>query len=210
MSKEYEYTFQDFNKSKIILKLNKLKGVYKGTYLFRVQHFSIPQSENSRARVRDEGFRITMTIKTATGDFDEEEEITIDNYDNGVNLLLKIGCIKKFYHEKIREIWNLNNTEIIFDTIPGHPEIMEIESKTLGELKTIIKLFNLTIVPNNKQKNLFVELFNIDMNKINKINNITFNNVKKILTPFVTKNKKYFNSLIKEQINYFKKIKNNI
>ena len=83
---------------------------------------------------------------------------------------------------------------------------MEIESKTLGELQKMVRLFNLTVVPDKKQKNLFVELFGIDMKKIDKIDNITFVNAKKILNPFVSKNKKEFNLLINQQINYFKKI----
>ena len=44
------------------------------------------------------------------------------------------------------------------------------------------------------------------MKKIDKIENITFINVKKILTPLVSKNKKEFNLLINQQINFFKKI----
>ena len=90
MPKEYEYTVQDFDKLKIISKLRELKGVHKGTYLFRVQQLKMPGEENTkkiRARVRDEGFRITMTIKTTTVDFDEEKEIIIDNFENGIDLL---------------------------------------------------------------------------------------------------------------------------
>ena len=55
-------------------------------------------------------------------------------------------------------------------------------------------------------KNLFVELFGIDVKKIDKIDNITFMNAKKILTPIVSKNKKEFNLLINRQVDYFKKI----
>ena len=211
MPKEYEYLFQDFDKLKIISKLKELKAIYKGTYLFRVQQLNMPEKENlknSRIRIRDEGFRITMTIKTKTktNDFDEEKEIIIDNFETGIDMLLILGCEKDAYHEKIREIWTIKNTEIVFDIGPGYPEVMEIESKTLGELKNMVKLFNLIVIPKNERKNLFVELFGIDMKEIYKIKNITFINAKKILTPLVSKNKKKFNLLIKEQKNIFKKI----
>lgn len=209
MSKEYEYSFQDFDKSKIISKLKELKAVYKGTFLFRVQQFKLPNSlhrdrqYDSRARIRDEGHRITMTIKTTTTDFDEEREIIIDNFENGVALLLQLGCTKHLYLEKIREIWELKNCEIVFDTPPGYPEIMEIESKTLAGLNKMVKLLGLVI--EKDQKNLFVELFGIDMKKLDKFDNVTFTNVKKILTPLVTKNIKQFNILVNAQLKQYKK-----
>jgi adenylate cyclase class IV len=148
--------------------------------------------KNSKIRIRDEGFIITMTIKTKTeiNNFDEEKEIIIDNFETGIDMLLILGCEKDAYHEKIREIWTIKNTEIIFDIGPGYTEIMEIESKTIGELKNMVKLFNLIVIPKNERKNLFVELFGIDMKEIYKIKNITFINAKKILTPLVLKNKK--------------------
>jgi adenylate cyclase class IV len=193
MSKEYEYSFQDFDKLKIVSKVKELKGAYKGTFLFRVQQFKLPNQpdiKKYRARVRDEGHRITMTIKTTTADFDEEREIIIDNFENGVALLLQLGCTKHVYFEKIREIWELKNCEIVFDTPPGYPDVMEIESKTLAGLNKMVKLLGLVVIPEKEQKNLFVELFGIDEKEFKKIENITFNNAKKILTPLITKNKK--------------------
>lgn len=120
----------------------------KGIFLFKVQVFVLPNTrEGSYLRVRDEGFRKTMTYKfqDSKTKFAEEHEIIIDNFNNAVNLLLKTGCEKKYYYEKIREIWNLNNSEIIFDSIPGLPEIMEIESLTQKELKNMIKILEVNI-----------------------------------------------------------------
>jgi adenylate cyclase class IV len=207
MPKEYEYSFQDFDKAKIISKLKDLKAVHKGIFLFRVQQFKLPNQpdiKQYRARVRDEGHRITMTIKTTTVDFDEEKEIIIDNFENGVALLLQLGCTKHVYFEKIREIWQLKNCEIVFDTPPGYPDVMEIESKTLAGLNKMVKLLGLLVVE-KEEKNLFVELFGIDEKEFKKLNNITFTNVKKILTPLVTKNKKQFNALVDRQKTLFRK-----
>jgi adenylate cyclase class IV len=171
MPKEYEYSFQDFDKLKIVSKLKDLKAVYKGNFLFRVQQFKLPNQpdiKKYRARVRDEGHRITMTIKTTTADFDEEKEIIIDNFENGVMLLLQLGCTKHVYYEKIREIyyvkgsnvrslWNGSNvrslwneySEIVFYTEEGFPEIMEIESPTFEELEKMVKIFKLQKNINN-------------------------------------------------------------
>ena len=106
MPKEYEYTFQNFNKNKIIAKLKKLNGIYKGTFLFKVQQFYPPNGipSNINIRVRDEGYRVTMTIKIPTEDFDDEYEIIIDDFNNGINWLLSLGYTKMVYYEKVREI----------------------------------------------------------------------------------------------------------
>jgi len=45
---------------------------------------------------------------------------------------------------KIRDIWTLKNTEIVFDSNPGIDDRMEIESKTKKELNDMVKLFNVT------------------------------------------------------------------
>jgi adenylate cyclase class IV len=160
MPKEYEYAFINFDKEKIISKIKKLKGVYRGTFLFKTQQFNLPYNSiltpSLNIRVRDEGYRTTLTIKipplsnNAMDNFDDEYEVIIDNFDNGVNYLLSLGYTKKVYYEKIREIWNISNnfykkynTEIVFDTEYGISEIMEIESPTFEELEKMVKLFNI-------------------------------------------------------------------
>jgi len=145
MPKEYEYAFKNFDKNKIISKLKKLNGIYIGTFLFKVQQFNSPSNNcNINIRVRDEEYRITMTIKTPCEDgFDNEEEIIINNFNTGVNYLLNLGYTKSIYYEKNREIWKLGDTDIVFDTEAGMPYIMEIESPTFKELQKMVKIFNL-------------------------------------------------------------------
>ena len=48
-----------------------------------------------------------------------EPEINIDNFDNAVNILLGLGCTTKYYYEKLREIWKIKNSEIVFDINPA-------------------------------------------------------------------------------------------
>jgi hypothetical protein len=164
MPKEYEYSFKKFNRAKILSKLVELNAIYGGTFLFKVQQFNPPQHlpYNINIRVRDEGYRVTMTIKTPTKDFDNEEEVIINSFDYGVNYLLRLGCTKSVYYEKVREIWILPNfenlfakkyTEIVFDTEAGLPDIMEIESPTFEELQMVVHLFGLN------KKNIFITLF---------------------------------------------------
>ena len=63
MPKEYEYRFNSYNKKEIISKLKDLGAKYYGTFKFRVMVFTDSINSEKYIRVRDEGHRITMTIK---------------------------------------------------------------------------------------------------------------------------------------------------
>ncbi len=203
MPVEYEYAFFDFDKKEIIKNIVKNKGKHQGTFLFRVQVFIHPlDKQGTYIRVRDEGHRITMTYKykDPNAKFENESEITIDNFDTAVEMLLGIGCKKKYYYEKIRDIWTLKNTEIVFDSNPGIDDRMEIESKTKKELNDMVKLFN--VKPIDKADR-YMDLFGIT---IPKTLDLTFKNAKKDLMPFVQKNKKEFIILVDYQLKQYKKL----
>lgn len=207
MPLEYEYSFFDFDKKEIIRKIKEMKGLKKGTYLFRVQVFIHPQEKpGTYIRVRDEGFRTTMTYKykEPNAKFENEHEINIDNFDTAVDILLGIGCKKKYYYEKIREIWTVKNSEIVFDMNPGSDERMEIESKTKSELDKMVKYFN--IKPTDIE-NRYIYLFGLE---IPKTLDLTFQNSKKDLLKYVKKNKKQFIELVDEQFKIFKKLKSKL
>jgi adenylate cyclase class 2 len=206
MPQEFEYAFFDFNKNEIISKIKELNGKHKGTYLFRVQVFIHPlETPGTYVRVRDEGFRTTMTYKykDAKSAFENEEEVNIDNFDSGVKILLGLGCKKKYYYEKIREIWTLKNTEIVFDSNPGIDDRMEIESKTKTELNKMVKFFNLKI---ESRPERYLDLFGII---IPKTLDLTFKNVKKDLINHVKKNKTKFIELVDNQLIKYKKLMKN-
>lgn len=203
MPVEYEYAFFDFDKKEIIKNIIKNKGKHQGTFLFRVQVFIHPlDKQGTYIRVRDEGHRITMTYKykDTNAKFENESEITIDNFDTAVEMLLGIGCKKKYYYEKIRDIWTLKNTEIVFDSNPGIDDRMEIEAKTKKELNDMVKLFNVKPID---RVNRYMDLFGIT---IPKTLDLTFKNVKKELMPFVQKNKKEFIILVDNQLKQYKKL----
>jgi adenylate cyclase class 2 len=206
MPQEFEYAFFDFDKNEIISKIKELNGKHKGTYLFRVQVFIHPlETPGTYVRVRDEGFRTTMTYKykDVKDSFENEEEVNIDNFDSGVKILLGLGCKKKYYYEKIREIWTLKNTEIVFDSNPGIDDRMEIESKTKTELNKMVKFFNLKI---ESRPERYLDLFGII---IPKTLDLTFKNVKKNLVKHVKKNKTKFIELVDNQLIKYKKLMKN-
>jgi adenylate cyclase class IV len=206
MPKEYEYRFNNYNKKDIITKLRELGAKYFGTFKFRVIVFTDQNNSEKYIRVRDEGHRITMTIKNnLTDKFPIENEIIINDFDEGINILLQLNCKKKYYYEKYREIWNYKNSEIIFDMNPGIPELMEVESSTKKELDDLCKKLDLSIknyqgFSNNKT---YLDLFGIIIPK--SASDLTFSNVGEQLIP--TKNINEFKKLIKLQLKEFKKIK---
>ena len=205
-----EYQFYGYDKLSLIKNIRELGGKKQGQYIFRVAVFNHPlKIQNTYIRIRDEGFRKTLTykIKKPNTEFEEEHETMIENFDESVNILLGLGCTKKYSYEKIREIWHLSNTEIVFDTNPGEPEIMELESSSRKYLDNIVKKLDLSqfkIIEYNQTD----ELFGFSIKNLN-ISDITFDNVNKILGKLVTKNKKEFNSLLKYQRNLYDSLKIN-
>lgn len=203
MPKEFEHEFFNFDKKNIISKLKEMNGKCKGTFLFRVQVLVHPLNIiGTYVRVRDEGFRTTMTYKFQgpNDKYSQEEEIIIDDFDNAVALLLGLGCKKKYYYEKIREIWHIKNTEVVFDSNPGIDDRLEVESKTLKEMKEMINIFNLIIIDNPER---YMDLFGI---VIPQTVDLTFKNVKKDLINIVKKNKDKFIKLVDEQFKKYNKL----
>ncbi len=203
MPLEYEYSFYDFDKKDILTKIKSLNFKHKGTFLFKVQTFYHPLNlPNTYIRVRDEGHRITMTHKFQNKDFEDETEIIINDFNSAVKLLENVGCKKKYYYEKIREIWTNKDIEVVFDTNPGTIIRMEVEAKSKKDLNTIIKSLGLSSTSHD-HSNKYLELFGLI---IPKDIDLTFNTVEKDLLPLVKKNKKEFIALIKDQVKQYKKL----
>jgi predicted adenylyl cyclase CyaB len=203
MGIEYEYSFYNFNKKDVINKIKKEKGKKKGIYLFRVQVLIHPlETPGTYIRVRDEGHRITMTykFKDSKSKFENENEVIVNDFDEAVNILLGIGCTKKYYYEKMREIWNVKKTEIVFDSNPGVPDRMEIESENKNQLNEMVKYFD---VKPEEISDKYMELFGFT---VPKTIDLTFKNVKKDLLKLVKKNKNEFIKLVDDQLTKYKKI----
>jgi adenylate cyclase class IV len=109
-----------------------------------------------KIRVRDEGFRITFTIKdTSQGKFEKttffklKYEVNVDNYDMMNIMLHQLNLEEKYQLNKFREIYKSKNgkNEVIFDHFPGLPGYMEIESLSEKELEKTMKLFGVKDEP---------------------------------------------------------------
>lgn len=142
MDIEFEATFAGIDVDKIREKLRDANATLtKPETLMRRVVFRPPcHIEGGWLRVRDEGNRITMSIKQVLGteiDQQRETELVIDDFDSGVKFLESIGAEKKSYQETKRESWELEGAEIEIDTWPGLNPFVEIEAGSEKEVKRI-------------------------------------------------------------------------
>jgi adenylate cyclase class 2 len=209
MSKEIEKRFVNYDRLFIESKLKEIGAKKKGMFLFKIIQFkSTPPIKT--LRIRDEGFRITFTVKEKTQDYDIENEVNIDNFNEMKNILKKLGYEEKYFMEKIREIYEFDDSELIFDHYPGLPGYIEIEAPSEEKLKELSTYFNLNF--NEKFYNfsiLYNELYDTgDINLTPEKLNITFSNVNELIKPLIKKNKNDFEKILDGQLKLLEKVDN--
>ncbi len=176
METEYEATFENINKDEIREKLKKVGGILlRPEYLQKRIPFDLPNGfggKNKFARVRDEGDKITMSVKEFLGDKIEDQKeicIVVDNFDNAVLFLEKIGCKRKSYQESKRELWKLDDVEIMIDEWPFLEPFLEIEGKSEESVKNVSEKlgFDYSIALFSAASMLYQKKYNIPETEIN-------------------------------------------
>ena len=144
MKVEYEATFTNIDKDEIRKTLLKAGAqLVKTEFLQRRTVFHLPvgnEISGGWVRVRDEGDKITMSVKVVDGDGikDQKEScLTVDNYEEAETFLQTIGCYKKSYQETKRELWVIDGVEITIDTWPFLPPFIEVEGQTEEVVKSV-------------------------------------------------------------------------
>ena len=137
MQIEYEATFADIDKEEMRKKLQEIGAVLvRPEFLQRRVTFNFPtghENPNGWLRVRDEKDKITMTIKIVDGGkIENQKEITlnVDSFDEAIEFLSTVGCQKKSYQETKRELWKLDDVEIMIDEWPFLEPYVEVEGKS--------------------------------------------------------------------------------
>lgn len=207
MSLEIEKRFKIFDYNKIKKQFKKLEIKKVRGILFKLAVYKSPKDKMT-VRIRDEGVKITFTIKQNKGGdkiYDTEYEVVVDNYDMMDQMIQLLGLEKLYDLHKYREIYKTKNnkTEIIFDHFPGLPPYMEVESKTEKELKSVIKKLGLNDEANFTAKDLYFEQYGIT--KERKDTSLNFTNADKMLDNFITNNKEQFNIILKHQNKFLNK-----
>jgi len=183
MQIEFEATFPNINKD---IAREKLKNagakLIRSEYLQKRINFDVPHTiiKNSWLRVRNEGNKVTMSLKKFDGESIEKQKelcLTVDNFNNAVNLLNTLGFKQKSYQETKRELWELDNVEITIDEWPYLEPFIEVEGKTEEDVKNVCEkigldynnaLFCPITTLYNKKYNIPTEFIN------NKIPEFTF------------------------------------
>lgn len=144
MDTEFEATFKDIDKNevrKILLSVGA-KLIQKEHLLKRVV-FKLPEGHEIPGgwlRVRDEGDKITMSLKVVDGDRIEDQKeiyLVVEDFKKAQLFLTTIGCVKKADQESKRELWLLEDVEITIDEWPFLEPFVEIEGKSKKKVKEI-------------------------------------------------------------------------
>lgn len=146
MKTEYEATFSNINKDKIRKKLiDAGANQIHPERLMRRTVFTPPRRErieDSWLRVRDEGDKITMSLKVVSGHNIEDQKesyLEVSDHDSAVDFLKSIGCEQKAYHETKREMWKLDGVEICIDEWPFLEPFVEVEGPDEPAVKAVSK-----------------------------------------------------------------------
>jgi len=185
---EFEAKFLDVDKDKI-RELLKQKGatLIRPEYRQRRFNFHLPKEnrlDNAWLRVRDEDDKITLALKIITGlNIEDQKEIqlTIDSFDNAIELLESIGCEKKAYQESKRELWKMKGVEITIDEWPGLEPFVEIEGQSKDEVRRYAEIlgFNYKTALFSSVGRVYKIKYGISLDEIEKkVGNITFHNKK--------------------------------
>jgi adenylate cyclase, class 2 len=108
----------------------------------------IPGKINPWLRLRDEGNKVTLTLKHVLNDEidgTQESEVIVDDFEKTNLILNKLGFFRKFYQENKRESYVLNNVEIEIDTWPMIPAYLEVEGQSKEEIEKMVQLLGFTM-----------------------------------------------------------------
>lgn len=134
MKTEIEVKFLNINLEVMREKLESIGAVCdQPMQTMRRVIFDTPEMRGNHAfvRVRDEGHRITMTYKQ----FDEmsltgakEIELHVNSYEDALLFVEAAGAKIKSSQEARRELWHVDDAEIVLDEWPWLNPYMEIEA----------------------------------------------------------------------------------
>lgn len=183
MKIEYEAKFANIDKNAIRKKLKDLgaKRVIPER-LLRRYNFDFPKGhdiEHGWVRIRDEGDKLTMSIKIAAGDSIEGQKeacVVIDDLDEAMEFVKAVGCTQKAYQETLRETWKLDGAEVVIDTWPYLEPLMEIEAVSEAVVREVAQKLKLdyTKALFCSTTQLYADRYGIDHRVVNHTPKLTF------------------------------------
>jgi len=137
--------------------------------------FKLPEGNHINGgwlRVRDEGDRITMSLKVVDGNKihnQKETMLTVDNFEEAKKFLAGIGCKEKAYQESMRELWELDGVDITIDEWPFLEPFVEVEGQSTEQVMKVSEKigFNYNQAKFCSVDTLYSEKYNISTNRVN-------------------------------------------
>lgn len=189
MQLELEAKFYPIDKEAIIQKL-KLLGAINTSPERLMRRAVYDQSVNpsincTYARVRDEGDKVTMSLKVnAPGGgtiYDQKEsQVIINSFESGREILAGLGLKETGYQENKRSTWKYLNSEIVVDEWPALLPYLEIEGPTESEIRTIAERLGMDWATKTfvSTDGLYAKQYGItDKEALGLLSNITFENI---------------------------------
>ncbi len=176
MKIEYEATFENVNKEEIRARLKEAGAkLERKEFLQKRVVFNLPKGHEIPGgwlRVRDEGDRITCSLKIVDGDkIEDQKEIQIDvsDFDEAVRLLETLGAERKAFQESKRELWVLDGVEVMIDEWPWLSPFIEIEGESEEKVRAVAEKlgFDYSKALFCAVGDLYARQFNITLDQIN-------------------------------------------
>jgi len=184
MKIEFEATFANQDKDDIREKLSNIDAVLeRPEFLQKRTVFELPaghEIDGGWARVRDEGDKITVTLKVVDGEQIENQkeiEFVVDDFASAVLFLEATGFQRKAYQETKRELWKYNGVEITIDEWPFLNPFVEVEGGNKEDVKSVSEElgFNWSDAQFCAVDTLYIAQYGIDRELINTgIPNLVF------------------------------------
>ena len=186
---EIEVKFLDIDAEKIEKKILEIGGKKAFDRIFKIKVFDYPDlrldQDNSWVRLRDEGDKITLTFKHRLGAKDGiknddgmlEHETVVSDFVQTAKILESIGLAQKFYEEKRRIRYFLDDVEFDIDFCPQLNPYLEIESDSWEKVDKAISLLGLD--PKDKKMFSTTQIYKQNGIRMLDYKELTFNGLVK-------------------------------
>jgi len=195
---EIERAYFVFDEPAVRAALSKI-ATHAGEHLFKVVAFEPASADMTTMRVRDEGARTTMTIKRATLEsrYLIEDEVTVSDFDATVRMLELLGMKKRYYVEKLRDIWRVGSVEVVFDTYPGLPAFIEIEGPSEESVASLAEHLGLHEDPLMGAMHMYLQHYGITTDRPR--DDLSFATAADVLGKYVTRDRAQFSAMLEAQ-----------
>jgi len=168
MKTEFEVKILNINVEEIKKKLECIGAVMvKDRNMKRYVYDIDPNRENYWIRLRDNGEKVTLTVKEIhdeTIEGTKEAEVVVGDFDGTHLILNKLGFVARAYQENKRISYVLDDVEIEIDFWPKIPPYIEIEGKSKEDVSKVVKLLGYKMEDTtSKNTDLIYEMHGINI-----------------------------------------------